>query len=473
MATTASSFPLEARVILDGLVKAPDLNGKLGVVKSKINSNGRQTVYVEELSKSVALKTSNLRYQPMEIDSLSVKDLKTLLKYKKVDDSELAGMDKSELQSKVANLVSESPEEIAQVLATANAPKPMAAPTNNTFNPSSMNMSQAASQLENMSPDQLRQQARMMRSMDPATIRRMNPQLAGMSDAQIRMAASQMEMMADNPQMMKMAANQVKNMSPQDLQNLQNGMGNNNATIPTPSTNKQQQQQQQNIMGMSPDQIKQQAEMLKTMDPDSIRRMNPQFQNMTDAQIKMAAGQFEMMADNPELLKQFDQQMKDMTPEQMESLKNNFTPGSSQQQAPPNLEDATKMVENMDKGQLKEMMKMVRKNPEMLKQFASMTGVSQETFQKQMGMFDQLSDDQLDKVVDVMLKVQKAKGVWSKINAKTGGHLLKILVVMVVVGLSLIVKRVWFSSAAGSVPNPLDNAIPNIVAESDEFETEF
>ena len=45
-----SSFPLQANVILQGLVKMPDLNGKKGVVKGPL-TNGRHQVYVEHMSK--------------------------------------------------------------------------------------------------------------------------------------------------------------------------------------------------------------------------------------------------------------------------------------------------------------------------------------------------------------------------------------------------------------------------------------
>ena len=51
----------------------------MGVVKSAL-TNGRQHVLVEELSKSVALKVSNLEYEGRSVESLSVKELKELLK---------------------------------------------------------------------------------------------------------------------------------------------------------------------------------------------------------------------------------------------------------------------------------------------------------------------------------------------------------------------------------------------------------
>jgi hypothetical protein len=96
-------------------------------------------------------------------------------------------------------------------------------------------MAAAQQQMANMNPDQLRQQASMMRSMRPAQLRSMNPQMAGMSDAQIQQAISQMEMMAENPAMMQMAANQMKNMTPtqmEQMRQMQMGAG---APAPVPS----------------------------------------------------------------------------------------------------------------------------------------------------------------------------------------------------------------------------------------------
>lgn len=56
-------LPLESVVKLVGLQKTPHLNGRTGVVKSHIGSNGRQHVFVNGLGKSFALKPSNLQRQ--------------------------------------------------------------------------------------------------------------------------------------------------------------------------------------------------------------------------------------------------------------------------------------------------------------------------------------------------------------------------------------------------------------------------
>ena len=77
---------------------------------------------------------------------------------------------------------------------------------------------QATEAMKNADPDQMKAQAAMMRNMDPASIRSMNPQMAGMSDAQIRAAADQMDAIASNPDMMKLAMEQMENMPPEVLE---------------------------------------------------------------------------------------------------------------------------------------------------------------------------------------------------------------------------------------------------------------
>lgn len=74
-----------------------------------------------------------------------------------------------------------------------------------------------------MNPEQIKQQAAMLKSLPPQQIRSMHPQFANMSDAQIQQMAAQMELMADNPAMMKMAAETMKNMTPEQMAEIQQG----------------------------------------------------------------------------------------------------------------------------------------------------------------------------------------------------------------------------------------------------------
>jgi hypothetical protein len=460
---SVTSFPLEARVILHSL-KAADLNGKIGVIKSDLSSADRQTVFIPQLDRSVGLKPSNLRYEPRTLESLSVKELKMILK-KKNNDGELVGMDKSDLRSEVTKLMSSKSEsesesadenEIPKLLAKAklSLPKPVAPVTVNNNNPGVG--SQAADNLGNMNPDQLRQQARMMRTMDPNYIRQTNPQLAHMSDEQIRGAADQMEMMANNPAMMKQAADQIRNMDPTELQRMQaqmtggnNGTASSGSTIPTNTTSTtplnvapngtptaNQAEQAANMMAnMSPDQLRQQAQMLKTMDPNTIRATNPQLAHMTDEQIKQAASQFEMMASNPAMMKMAMEQLKGGAGQ----------PGSSPADMAAQMGaggDAGQMLANMDKTQMKQMLNSLKESPEMMKQFAGMTGMNEEQLRKGVESFASMDDTKMDSALKMMQTAQKAKDKWNTVNSKVGGHLLKILIVMGVLLIGYIVSYI-------------------------------
>ena len=322
---TPKPFPSKTRVILHGL-KAADFNGKVGVIQGgTLNDEGRQQVFVEELNKNVALKLSNLKYQEREIDSLSNKELKSILRHREVV-LKFQGMDKTDLQDKLKELTT-SPLEIAEWLAHANAPT-------GASSSSSASDDKAASaaggmeghmndQMDSMNPDMLRQQAQMMRSMPPATVRSMNPQLAHMSDAQIQQAAAQMEMMASNPHMMAQAKKQMKNMTPAQKKQYEKAMAQQGGGQGRPAAGTGAagtQNPQDMLANMSPDQLQQQAQMMRSMPKDTIRSMNPQLAHMTDAQIDQAAMQMEMMAGNPELMKMASEQMKNLSPEQMQEM---------------------------------------------------------------------------------------------------------------------------------------------------------
>jgi len=86
------------------------------------------------------------------------------------------------------------------------------------MNISQRDWEQAQSQLDNMDPEAMRRQAQQLKTMDKSFIRRMNPQFANMSDAQIDMVATQMEQMASSPAMMQMAQNQMRQMTPQQVE---------------------------------------------------------------------------------------------------------------------------------------------------------------------------------------------------------------------------------------------------------------
>jgi hypothetical protein len=324
----------------------------------------------------------------------------------------------------------------------------------------------------------------------------MNPQLANMTDQQIRQAAMQMEMMANNPSMMKAAMDQMKNMNPEQVRQMQAQMqqpggppsaSSRNATMnattgstPLAQTVQQAQQAADMMANMTPEQMKDQARMLRTMDPDLVRRTNPQLAHMTNEQILAAAAQFEMLADNPQMMEMAMKQMKNMTPEQMEAIRNGTIPPGPGGTGPANMmgDDPAKMLASMDKTQLKQMLQSVRDNPEMLKQFAAMSGVSEEQFKQGVDAFAGMSDAKLDAALKMMQTAQKAKEKWTEMNAKTGGHLPKMLIGAGALFAMLIIWYLFFRTSPSIVPADipdLGREIPdaNIVQEEDEFASEF
>jgi len=94
-------------------------------------------------------------------------------------------------------------------------------------NISKSQMQQATNQLTNMTPEQLKQQAAMLKSMSYDQLRATNPQMANMTDSQIQMSIQQLEMMANNPVMVKMAADQMKNMNEDDFENMRKSLDSN------------------------------------------------------------------------------------------------------------------------------------------------------------------------------------------------------------------------------------------------------
>lgn len=157
--------------------------------------SNRQEVYLIDLEKNMAIKPTNMKYEPRELTSLSIAEMKGLLLASNKKEEELQGLDKSELQKMVAN-VSTNPEEIAALVAKANAPAsvPSVGNNNNASDGSftSDQLRHATDRMSQMNPEQLRQQAATMKAMGPAAMRNMNPQMAHMTDEQITMAINQM-----------------------------------------------------------------------------------------------------------------------------------------------------------------------------------------------------------------------------------------------------------------------------------------
>jgi len=111
----------------------------------------------------------------------------------------------------------------------------------------------------------------------------------------------------------------------------------------------------------------------------------------------------------------------------------------------------------------------------MMKQFAASSGLAEDQLAKGMDMFAGLDDSKLDMVVNTMQTVQKAKDVWTSVNAKTGGHLMKILILLFVLVAWLLVQKLFFSTSTSGIQPPTKMNIPvkQAVTMEDEFDSEF
>lgn len=137
---------------------------------------------------------------------------------------------------------------------STSATRPASSTANNTANSSVMNdtiknmnsdqLREASQKISSMSPEQLKSQAAMLKNMPIETLRRTNPHMANMTEDQIKMAINQMESMANNPELMKMASEQMKNMDEKQFEQVkemfQSGVGgagsNGNPTSSTSSS---------------------------------------------------------------------------------------------------------------------------------------------------------------------------------------------------------------------------------------------
>ena len=206
--TTTTSFPIGSCVLLQNLVNGSQFNDKKGIVKSHPDANsGRQEVYVFEAQRSMAIKPANLRYEPRELSSLSITEMRGLLRIYSSDsnnnnnnseaasagESECSGMNKEELRTHVTKVlgttISNDAVQIAELVARSNEPKDTTFPPNSSASASSSSSSslnssqlrQGAERMSQMSPNDIRQQAATMKAMGPAALRAMNPQMARMT----------------------------------------------------------------------------------------------------------------------------------------------------------------------------------------------------------------------------------------------------------------------------------------------------
>ena len=196
------------------------------------------------------------------------------------------------------------------------------------------------------------------------------------------MAIAQMEAVASDPSQLRMAADQMRNMSEGDLKRALDqtatAMGGAGGRAPTAATaaattawpaplasREQLEQAARQMSSMSPAQLRQQAAMLRSMPFDALRSANPHMSGMTDAQIEASIAQLEMMAGNPDMMKMAVDALSD--PDKLNSAMNSM--------------DSMGAVAGgmlSDPGQLNSAVKAMKQNPQMLKQMlTSQKGVSE------------------------------------------------------------------------------------------------
>jgi len=543
-----SPFPIGSSVLLQNLIKGAHLNDKKGIVKSNlIGSTGRQEVYIFQATKSISIKPTNMRYEPRDLASLSASEMKGILmlsKQLKEEPTEWSGLDKEALRQMVVEggeVAMNDPEEIAELVARANEPKEVpsssgavssSSSSGNAGKFNSSQLRQGAERMGQMTPDGIRQQAATMKAMGPAALRAMNPQMAGMNDAQINMAIEQMEAVANNPSHIKMAAEQMKNMSEGELNRAMNqsplagssssataATSSGTATAPQTTNNISQSQFQhatQQMATMTPAQLKQQAAVLKSTPLATLRRTNPQMANMTDAQIQMSILQLEQMAENPEMVKMASDQMKNMTEEQYESMQKmmggggaasstssagtSATTSANDNTTAPALggidmanlpTDPTKMMEALlsNPTQLNSIVKTMKQNPEMMKQMMSSqmgggggkaSNAQNEQIKKAIDSFSKMDDTQLERYLKVANGVQKVAKPMLTVFVKvkeTLGISSKVLIVMINLMLFAVIfgfVRWWRNGGGVMVEDPLagsgEEAMPEMAASHGDGE---
>lgn len=378
-----------------------------------------------------------------------------------------------------------------------------------------------------MNPEALQQQANMLKNMDKATVRRMAPQFANMSDAQIDAALAQMQMMASNPAMLDMARQQMSNMSHEQAQAQMAALSrkfNAGDRVKIKGLTKAAQHNGKfgSVVGMQgerykvkfddeettlalkeanlektttsnpvaehvrdPEAMRQQARMLRSVDPATLRASNPQFAHMNDDQIRAAADQLDLIADNPAMFQAAQEQMQNMSPEQIENIQNMMRSSGGGTAPMPTAEAAAEMMQNMDGSQLEGMLNMVKQNPEIVKQMMKSNpltaNMSPDMVDKQLDMLNSIPPEQLKKYLGYAAKAQKVlapvANVYTKADRLFGGRLKHLLFGAALALLLAFIARLFGffrhspHDEAAAVVNDLLNA--TLAASDDADATDF
>lgn len=153
----------------------------------------------------------------------------------KMASEQMKGMGEEELRQAMGQAQSASLSSVPRPSVPVASGTSSSATMNDTIkNMSSEQFKEASQKISSLSPEQLKAQAAMLKNMPIETLRKTNPHMANMSEDQIKLAIQQMESMANNPDMMKMASEQMKNMDEKQFEQVkqmfQNGATNNSTT---------------------------------------------------------------------------------------------------------------------------------------------------------------------------------------------------------------------------------------------------
>lgn len=442
MSSSSTAFPIGTHVVLNWLVST-ESNGKCGIVQGF----GPERYHVRLTDgSSVAIREVNLTLGPRNVESLSVKELKFILK--EIDGKQkVAGMDRKQLQTVVAELG--TPDRNAEILLRQKQALSLAASSQVSLDKDQILSS--AEQMSKMDPEQLQRQAAALRMLPPDQLRRQNPMLAHLSDEQIRLAAVQFERMASNPDAMKIAAEQMKGMTPEELERQTQAMYN---VAPTSNRSVQSETNTNStnmLESMDPERIKQQAAMLKSMPPEQLRMLHPQFANMSDEQIQQTSAQMEMLASNPAMLKMAAQAMQNMSPEDIKAVQegrvpNNSSFGSSSNNntTPSSTMDMSSLFKNMTGKQVKNMIRTMKENPDLLRSMVP-DGTDSKYMERMMEQLNGMDETTLERILMLLTgfwnMVQPLVRFYQRCNQLLQGQLPKLILFLVAASIAILIYK--------------------------------
>ncbi len=360
-----------------------------------------------------------------------------------------------------------------------------------------------------------------------------------LTDEQITMAIAQMESVASDPNQLKMAAEQMKNMSEEDLRRAMNlaggGTSSSSSSTHTPlassasSTSNNNNKQvaisktqfehaAQQMSSFSPTQLRQQAAMLRSVPYDTLRKTNAPMAHMTDSQIEMSIKQLEQMAENPELMKMATDQLKSMTEEQYESMKqmlgggdgseaahSTSGGGANNNESMPQIDPSNNNNNNIMEGllsnpeQLNSIVRTMKKNPELLKQvMVSQFGgggpnnkvpdKQKEQLTKAIDSFVQMDDEKMERYLSmangVQRRILKPMVTTLDIFKKRSGLSTRTLILLIAVGMfavfGIVVMKLWmwWNGSGGAVTMMAEvedesGMVPQLTASYEDINNEF